>query len=570
VHRDYLPAIEQAFTQVEKDGKSVYFTGTIFQQQVSPTDCYSLIINPVNQFIKGQSDELFILIAKDITRQKSLQDSIYKSEQEKTLILNSLNELIVFQNKNSEIIWANQVALENAGLSAKEIVGKHCYDIWGNKQNVCEHCSVRQTMLTGKPHEFEHMSPDGRNWIIKGAPVHSQQGEIIGAVEITREITLLKHKERQLRLTQFSIDHFTEPVYWIAADGSIVYSNEAASHLLGYSKAEFAKLYIYDINASLSPSSWHAFWIQFNKSGFYHIITEQKKKDNHLVQVEITMHYFQFEGEEYCFAVVKDLTAHKLAEAERQRLEEQLYQANRLETIGQISASIAHDFNNLLTSIRTYSQLLLTSADNQIALQDDIREIQRAIDHGSGLIQQLLTIGNKQPVNPVILDLNEFITNLESMIKNILSRQIDFKFTPAPALDNIKIDLRQMDQLLFNLVLNARDAMPQKGQFTIATENVLLTRDFCQNHPGLKSGAYVKLTIADTGVGIDEELKEKIFEPFFTTKEQGKGTGLGLAIVKVIVKQNNGLITIHSVKGAGTRFDIYFPALREEKNNPHH
>jgi two-component system, cell cycle sensor histidine kinase and response regulator CckA len=245
---------------------------------------------------------------------------------------------------------------------------------------------------------------------------------------------------------------------------------------------------------------------------------------------------------------------------ERKQLEEQFRQSQKLEAVGRLAGGVAHDFNNLLTVIMGYVEMLASEAVNSPGLLEYAEEIQSAADRASALTGQLLAFSRRQIAQPRAFDLNQTIEHSIKLLGRVIGEDISIRTRLDPGLAMIKADPTHVDQAIMNLVVNARDAMPEGGLLTIETANVMLDDDYAGRHLGVKPGVYAMLAISDTGVGMTPEIRERIFEPFFTTKESGKGTGLGLSIVYGVVKQNSGDIIVYSEPGHGTSFKLYFPA----------
>ncbi|RPH48355.1 MAG: PAS domain S-box protein [Desulfobacteraceae bacterium] len=260
-----------------------------------------------------------------------------------------------------------------------------------------------------------------------------------------------------------------------------------------------------------------------------------------------------------------DITDQKRAEAEKSKLEEQYRQAQKMEAIGQLAGGVAHDFNNMLNIILGYSQIALMKIDQSSPLQADIREIMNAAKRSTDLVRQLLAFARKQTIAPKVLDFNDAISSMLKMLRKLIGEDIDLLWKPAANLWPVKMDPTQIDQILTNLAVNARDSISGVGKITIETGSVEFDDSYCAMHTGFIAGKYVLLAVSDNGCGMDKETLEKVFDPFFTTKKFGEGTGMGLATVYGIVKQNNGFINVYSESGKGTTFRIYLP-LHEDKD----
>lgn len=265
--------------------------------------------------------------------------------------------------------------------------------------------------------------------------------------------------------------------------------------------------------------------------------------------------------------IVTDITAHRQAEDEKEKLQSQLMQAQKMESIGRLAGGVAHDFNNMLQVITGSAALALEETLPSSTLHESLEEILRSAQHSADLTRRLLAFARKQTISPKVLDLNEVVSGMLKMLQRLIGKEIVLQWVPGPNLWPVRVDPGQIDQILANLTVNASDAIEGKGQITIKTGKATLDETYAQNHPDCAPDDYVTLEVIDTGHGMDAATRAHIFEPFFTTKEPGKGTGLGLATVYGIVKQNNGFIDVHSELGKGTTFTIFLPRFAGEASD---
>jgi nitrogen-specific signal transduction histidine kinase len=266
--------------------------------------------------------------------------------------------------------------------------------------------------------------------------------------------------------------------------------------------------------------------------------------------------------------IIRDITDHKRTEREMKALEEQLRQSQKMEAIGRLAGGIAHDFNNILTIIQGYCQLSLYELKGDHPLRENIEGIKKSTDRASGLIRKILAFSRRQVMEMRVVDLNALLMDLDKLLRRIIGEDIELVTFLAEDLGRVKVDPGQIEQVILNLAINAKDAMPNGGKLTIETANAELDEVYARSHASVTPGHHVMLSVSDTGVGMSPEVKERIFEPFYTTKEKGKGTGLGLSTVYGIVKQSGGNIWVYSELGQGTTFKIYLPwaeATSEEK-----
>lgn len=286
------------------------------------------------------------------------------------------------------------------------------------------------------------------------------------------------------------------------------------------------------------------------------------------IPVELRTRPIEYAGKAAILLHVRDISKRRQAEEALHRSEEQLRHAQRLEAVGTLASGLAHDFNNLMTVISCYSDLLLHGLEENTRLHQDTQEIRKASNSAADLTRQLLMFSRKQIVSPVLLDLNSLLAEMESLLLRLIGEDIEVVHNHDPDLRSVRVDRGQIEQVVMNLAINARDAMPRGGRLTIITSNVVLTEAECRLDPDAQPGNFVCLSTEDTGVGMDEETLDRVLEPYFTTKELGKGTGLGLSVVYGIVKKHEGSISISSTPGRGSLFRVYLPSVESAPRQP--
>jgi PAS domain S-box-containing protein len=338
-------------------------------------------------------------------------------------------------------------------------------------------------------------------------------------------------------------------------DGRVLDANRAAECLFGRSRHELMSSRIdalgFSAQAGLLREPGHqepvALWV---------LTASGERRDVELRTVSV-----QLSGRSALLATVQDVSARVQADQAKRRLEEQLHHALKLDALGRLAGGVAHDFNNLLTAIAGYAELMLRGGADVSEYPSALQEILNASQRASGLTSQLLAFSRKQVIEPKVLSLNALLENATRMIQRLIGEDIDLVFEPGPALHLVKVDRNQLEQVLINLAVNARDAMTGGGTLRVRTENVSVREAERQEllDSEMVAGEYVLLEVKDTGVGMDEETRSRLFEPFFTTKARGRGTGLGLSIIYGVIKQNGGFVSVSSQLGKGTCFSIYLP-----------
>jgi two-component system, cell cycle sensor histidine kinase and response regulator CckA len=365
-----------------------------------------------------------------------------------------------------------------------------------------------------------------------------------------------RSEEAQKRLA-IAVEQAEEAIMITDLEGTIQYVNPAFEKVTGYSRDETLGKNPRILKSGKQDQEFYRnLWSTVTQGKVWRGRFVNRRKDGTFYREEATISPVRDRSRRIVnFVAVKRDVTQELS------LQEQLLQAQKMEAIGTLAGGVAHDFNNLLTVVMGFSELLLAEKDQKNPEYADLKKIFHAARNGADLVKQLLTFSRKSEPKPVPMNLNKQIVQVEKMLRRTIPKMVDIQLELSADLPRINADPSQIEQVLMNLAVNSRDAMPQNGKLTLKTEALTLDEEYCRLHAEANPGEYVMLEISDTGRGMDKETAAHIFEPFFTTKEVGKGTGLGLAMVYGIVKQHNGHITVYSEVGLGTTFKVYVPAI---------
>ena len=466
--------------------------------------------------------------------------------------------------RGGRLVFANPAFVELLGYSSPEDVlaldlGRDVYFDAAEREHLIaemERCGGNGDFELRLKHRDGH-----RLWVrLLCKAVPDEQGQVAYFDGFVHDIAERREAEEALRASEeryrLLFENNPQPM-WAFDEETLAFLavNAAACHHYGYSREEFLAMTIQDIRPpaevpqllqtlSEEPRS-------YQKTGTW----KHRKKDGSLIEVEIASHPFLFDGRKAQLVLAHDVT-------EQRRLELQLRQAQKMEAVGRLAGGVAHDFNNVLTAILGYADLLSGEVEGNPSAAECVGEIRTAGERAASLTRQLLAFSRQQMLEPKVLDLNAILSNLEKMLRRLIGEDVELVTVLDRRLGRVRADAGQVEQLVMNLAINARDAMPRGGTLTIETADVDLDATYADEHLGAQSGSYVMLALTDTGTGMSAETKSHIFEPFFTTKEQGKGTGLGLATVYGIVKQSGGYIWVYSEVGVGTTFKVYLPRVQ--------
>ena len=377
---------------------------------------------------------------------------------------------------------------------------------------------------------------------------------------VAKDVTELMTSEDVIRRLTVAVDQSPAAVVVTDTKGRIEYVNRRFTEITGYTSAEvFGKTPRVLQSGITPPEIYKDLWTTITAGREWTGVMQNRRKDGQLYWDSATISPVRdTTGVVTHFVAIKqDVSAQRL-------LEDQFRQAQKMEAVGRLAGGVAHDFNNLLSVITSYSEMVLEDLGPADPRRADLDEIRKAAVAAAGLTRQLLAFSRQQVLQPRVLSPNAVIEGIDKMLRRLIGEDVALTMVLAPDIGSIKADPGQMEQVIMNLAVNARDAMPKGGQLTIATSNIELDSHYAGDHIPVVPGSYVLLAVTDTGSGMDDETKRRLFEPFFTTKEKGKGTGLGLATVYGIVKQSGGFIWVYSELGQGTTFKIYVPRVAEE------
>jgi PAS domain S-box-containing protein len=515
-------------------------------------------------------------LRREIKERERTEEALRESERRFRLLVESVKDYAIFLlDPRGHIISWNVGAERIHGYQSEEIIGQPLSVFYTD-----------QDKKLGKPEEAMRMAMaegryEGQGWRVKKdgsrfwgdmviTELRDKAGVLRGFAKVARDITARKLAENALRESEERLRELFDsaPVGYheLNLQGRIIQVNQTELGMLGYMAKEMIGQPVWKFIVE-EDQFREAMMAKLTKGVSSSKALEHnfKRKDgtSFPALVEDLILKDSVGSIKGIRSTLQDITERKKAEEEMVSLQEQFRQSQKMEAIGRLAGGIAHDFNNLLTIIKGYSQLSLMELTEDHPLKGSIQEISKAADRASGLTRQLLAFSRRQILEVKVLDFNALLHDLEKMLHRILGEDIELATFLSENLGRVKADPGQMEQVIMNLAVNARDAMSSGGKLTIETKNVELDQEYARSHVGSKPGHYVMVSASDTGVGMPPEIRERIFEPFFTTKEKGKGTGLGLSTVYGIVKQSQGNIWVYSEPGYGTTFKIYLPQVDE-------
>jgi two-component system, cell cycle sensor histidine kinase and response regulator CckA len=504
-----------------------------------------------------------LLVLRDITERKQMEESLRLTQ----YCVEGAADLIHWIDPAGRILFANEASCRRTGYSAEEMSSLRIFDLdpalsYEGWRDIWQRLTQADSLTV----ESVHRTKTGELYPVEVSSSHVRQGGKEYCFAFARDISeraeamqaLLASKERYRML----FDNANDGIVIHDLEGAILEANRVVAERLGYKRDELVEMTVSDLRTPEAAGPLILQMAEILKKGHAIFETAHRHRDGSPVPVEVSSRLLDDGGRQVVLSISRDIRERKEAEMALRRSEEQLRQSQKMEAVGQLAGGIAHDFNNLLTTIIGNSSLALDAMDTEDRNRELVIDVHEAGARAAGLTKQILAFSRRQILKPEIVCLNGVVGGMEPLLRRTLGEDIDLQLALASQADLVEVDPHQIEQVLLNLAVNARDAMPGGGSLSIETANVRLDRTYSARHPEVKPGTYVLLAVTDTGCGMDIETKSHAFEPFFTTKELGKGTGLGLSTVFGIIKQSGGSISVYSELGRGSTFRVYLPASR--------
>lgn len=508
-------------------------------------------------------------LSREIRYRKNAEAALSESEMRMRDILNNVGANVFMKDSQYRFTYVNNKVCDLLGREEQDILGRTSDDFFSPK-SVEIRQSDRQVIENGESVHcegkdlFQTEMFDCEYWIVK-IPLRDRAGKIYGLCGIATDISELIRAQQALRESEEQYRNlimYSPDAIFVNHNDSIILLNNACLKLFGARTME--ELLGKSPYKLFHPGDHERIRERIHRLrdlGEPVSLAEERivRLDGEIVDVEVLAAPFQIGGTNAIHVILRDITERKRTEEAKEKLEAQLVQAQKMESVGRLAGGVAHDFNNMLGVIIGHAEMALDEVDPAQTVYRDLQEILKAAQRSADLTRRLLAFARRQAIAPKVLDLNETVGGMLQMLQRLIGEDIDLMWKPCPELLPIEADPSQIDQVLANLCVNARDAIGGVGKVTIETDCLSLDDNFCREHAGLIPGDYVLLAVSDNGSGMDTHVLEHLFEPFFTTKEPGRGTGLGLATVYGIVQQNKGVINVYSEPGHGTTFKIWFP-----------
>jgi len=539
-------------------------------------------VETCGQLIEYEGKKAIQIVTRDITQRKEEEKVLKQQYYLFQLLADNIHFPVYLKDADGKFMYANketirQLVKERDGkideksISIDTVLGKTDLDFMSdNKVKEYREEELRIIKLKEPLINEVTTSEDGIYYSLRTKiPLHDPSGKPV-LLGINYDITELKKAEEELKTLSSVVEQSTSLIVIMDKEGVVRYVNQMFIDNAKYNPEDIIGKYWGSVISKNSNLREHLHDIKktvLEQGSIWRAEIEDKEKDGNVVWRDSRIFPIKDKNGKITHSIYmsEDITARKKAEEEKENLQEQLFQSQKMESIGRLAGGIAHDFNNILTGIMGYAELLKMTFRDLSTLEGEAADvILKNAERATDLTKQLLGFARKGKYNPLPLNINDLIRDTVIISEKIFEKNIKVNFDLTKNVNIIEADKIQIDQVLTNIFINAKDAMPMGGDITVKTENVYIDEEFAKKYPELESGKFVKISIADTGIGIPDEVRKHIFEPFFTTKGLGKGTGLGLATVYGIIKNHNGHVFCESEPGRGSTFTIYLPVSEKE------
>ncbi len=523
---------------------------------------------------KGRPHRI-VFSARDVTGRRKMEEALRQSESYYRTLFETSGTAMFIIEEDTTISLVNSNFEKLSGYSKQALEGKKSWTeffhpddaVWMKKNHY-----LRRQDRYAALHQYEcrFIARNGEklDLLLSVDMISGTTRSIASCIDITERRQMEEALEESEEKYRSILNNIEDGYFEVDLAGNFTFFNDSLCRILGYPSVELMGM---NYREYMDRENAERVFIAYNQvattsaplKGFD---WEFIRKNGEKCYVDTSVSLMKNAGGEAIGfrGVARDITERKKAEAEKEELQAQLHQAQKMESVGRLAGGVAHDFNNMLTIINGYAEMMTDLLPPSDPMHDNAREIYDAGKRSAVIVRKLLAFARKQTISPVPMNLNDGVSSMFKILQRLIGENIDLLWKPGQKVWMIKMDFSQIDQILANLVVNARDAIADIGKITIETKNIEFDKEYCDNHAGFVSGQFVMLAVSDNGCGMDKNVLENLFEPFFTTKEIGKGTGLGMPTVYGIVKQNNGFVNVYSEPGEGTTVRIYFPRFSEK------
>ncbi|MFZ5949227.1 MAG: PAS domain S-box protein [Candidatus Rifleibacteriota bacterium] len=503
----------------------------------------------------------------DITDRKIVEQQLADSQRLLASVFNHAKDWIFVKDENLKFKLVNPAMCESYGMEPDEILGKTEFELFGDKikEDIRE---IDAEVFDGRQVEVElkrFIKGEWRNFLCQRSPIFSSEGEVIGICGIARDVTSHQKMEQDYQmLFKSMLDGFALHEMIFVDDKPVDYRfvdvNPAFERITGLRRPEVIGKTVME----LMPDT-EKFWVERYGQVVQTGIPDSFENFSQALKKHFVVTAFRYSKTQFA-CIFQDVTDRKSIAEENEKMQNQLLQAQKMESVGRLAGGVAHDFNNLIGVIMGCAEMAQLKLKKGANIDAELDGIFKTAERSADLTRQLLAFARRQPISPSVINLNEAVESMHQMLKRLIGEQVELEFIPGKELWPIRFDPGQIQQILTNLCVNARDAVSGSGKIIISTDNHEFDELSCIDNIGLKPGCYVSLSVSDNGSGMDAETVKHIFEPFYTTKEKGKGTGLGLATVYGIINQNEGYVKVFSQPGEGTSIKVFIPKTQNVQN----